>query len=60
MYLNRCVKGKEVFLKFVSSSKESLYDTVIARVFLKNKIRINRKMVQMNLAEEVHFNKQFR
>ncbi len=59
-YLNRYVKGKEVFLKFVSNSKESPHDTVIARVFLKNKIHINRKMVQMNIAEEVRFNKQFR
>ncbi len=52
-YLNRYVKGKEVFLKFVSNSKESPHDTVIARVFLKNKIHINRKMVQMNIAEEL-------
>ncbi len=59
-YLNRYVKGKEVFLKFASNSEENPHDTVIARVFLKNKIHINRKMVQMNIAEEVRFNKQFR
>ncbi len=52
-YLNRYVKGKEVFLKFVSNSEENPHDTVIARVFLKNKIHINRKMVQMNIAEEL-------
>jgi len=55
-YLNRYVKGKEVFLKFASNSEENPHDTVIARVFLKNKIHINRKMVQMNIAEEVRFN----
>ncbi len=48
MYLNRHVKGKEVFLKFGSNSKESSHDTVIVRVLLKNKIHVNRRMVQMD------------
>ncbi|MFN0237341.1 DNA-methyltransferase [Hydrogenobacter sp. Uz 6-8] len=50
-YLNKYVKGKDVILRIYNELADS--DTVRAKVFLKNRIHINRKMVQMDIAEEV-------
>ena len=50
-YLERYVKGKRVFLKFDSSVKAGNKDFIEAYVYLKNRIFINRKMIQMGLAE---------
>jgi len=50
-YLEKYVKGKQVFLKFEADSKPSDRNEVSAYVYLKNRIFINRKMIQMGLAE---------
>ena len=50
-YLERYVKGKRVFLKFDSSVKAGNKDFIEAYVYLKNRIFINRKMIQMGLAK---------
>ncbi len=50
-YLKKYVKGKRVFLKFDSSVKAGGKGFIEAYVYLKNKIFINRKMIQMGLAE---------
>jgi len=57
-YLERFVKGKKVFLKFDTEQKPASKDKVSAYVYLKNKIFINRKMLQMGLAK-VDLNKDF-
>ncbi|MFZ8859820.1 MAG: DNA methyltransferase [Thermocrinis sp.] len=50
-YLNRYVKGKQVFLKF-EAGKDFYHNTSVdAYVYLKNKIFINKKMLEMGLAE---------
>lgn len=49
-YLNRYIKGKQVFLKFDPEYKPETKDKVSAYVYLKNKIFVNRKMLQMGLA----------
>ncbi len=50
-YLEKYIKGRNVFLKFDSEVKPDDKDVVEAYVYLKNKIFINRKMIQMGLAE---------
>ncbi len=50
-YLEEYVLGKKVFLKFDESVKTINNGEVLAYVYLKNKIFINRKMLQMGLAE---------
>ncbi len=50
-YLRKYVKGKKVFLKFDNNVKPENKDSIYAYVYLKNKIFINRKMIQMRLAE---------
>ena len=50
-YLKKYVKGKKVFLKFDNNVKPEGDDSIYAYVYLKNKIFINRKMIQMGLAE---------
>ncbi len=50
-YLNRYIKGKQVFLKFDSENIPTEEDEVEAYVYLKNKIFVNRKMIQMGLAD---------
>ncbi len=50
-YLKKYVKGKKVFLKFDNNVKPENKDSIYAYVYLKNKIFINRKMIQMRLAE---------
>jgi DNA modification methylase len=50
-YLNRYVKGKQVFLKF-EAGKDFYHNTSVdAYVYLKNKIFINKKMLEMGLAK---------
>jgi DNA modification methylase len=50
-YLNRYVKGKQVFLKF-ETGKDFYHNTSVdAYVYLKNKIFINKKMLEMGLAK---------
>ncbi len=49
-YLQKYVKGKQIFLKFDSDVRATAEDTVLAYVYLKNRIFINRKMLQMGLA----------
>lgn len=50
-YLRKYVKGKQVILKFDTSVKPTNENSVEAYVYLKNRIFINRKMIQMGLAE---------
>lgn len=50
-YLERYVKGKRVFLRFDTTPDLGEKDHVEAYVYLKNKIFVNRKMIQMGLAE---------
>jgi hypothetical protein len=50
-YLNKYVKGKQVFLKFEGGKKSYYNDSVDAYVYLKNKIFINKKMLEMGLAK---------
>ncbi len=50
-YLKKYIKGKKVFLKFDNNVKPESNDTIYAYVYLKNKIFVNRKMIQMGLAE---------
>ncbi len=50
-YLKKYVKGRNVFLKFDSEIKPHDKNSVEAYVYLKNKIFINRKMIQMGLAK---------
>lgn len=50
-YLNKYVKGKQVFLKF-ETGKDFYHNTSVdAYVYLKNKIFINKKMLEMGLAK---------
>lgn len=55
-YLEKFVKGKQVFLKFDPSYKPEK-NTVYAYVFLKNKIFINKEMLKQGIADvqEEHF-----
>lgn len=55
-YLEKFVKGKQVFLKFDPSYKPEK-DTVSAYVFLKNRIFINREILKQGIADiqEGHF-----
>ncbi len=57
-YLDKYVKRKQVFLKFDSMVKTTDKNSVEAYVYLKNRIFVNRKMIQMGLAE-VDMNKEF-
>ena len=50
-YLEKYVKGKRVLLKFDTTAKPLSKDLVEAYVYLKNRIFINRKMIQMGIAE---------
>jgi len=50
-YLNRYVKGKQVFLKFETGKDFYHNNSVDAYVYLKNKIFINKKMLEMGLAK---------
>jgi hypothetical protein len=50
-YLNRYVKGKQVFLKFEAGKDFYNNTSVDAYVYLKNKIFINKKMLEMGLAK---------
>ena len=50
-YLEKYVKGKQVILKFETTTKPLSKDLVEAYVYLKNRIFINRKMIQMGIAK---------
>jgi modification methylase len=50
-YLNKYVKGKQVFLKFETGTDFYHNTSVDAYVYLKNKIFINKKMLEMGLAK---------
>jgi hypothetical protein len=50
-YLNKYVKGKQVFLKFETETDFYHNTSVDAYVYLKNKIFINKKMLEMSLAK---------
>jgi DNA modification methylase len=50
-YLNKYVKGKQVFLKFETGKDFYHNNSVDAYVYLKNKIFINKKMLEMGLAK---------
>lgn len=50
-YLERYVKGKHILLKFDPVIEPGNKNHVEAYVYLKNKIFINRKMIQMGLAQ---------
>jgi endonuclease YncB( thermonuclease family) len=50
-YLNKYVKGKQVFLKFETEKDFYHNNSVDAYVYLKNKIFINKKMLEMGLAK---------
>jgi DNA modification methylase len=50
-YLNRYVKGKQVFLKFETGKDFYHNNSVDAYVYLKNKIFVNKKMLEMGLAK---------
>jgi len=50
-YLNKYVKGKQVFLKFETGKDFYHTTSVDAYVYLKNKIFINKKMLEMGLAK---------
>ncbi|MCM8809987.1 MAG: site-specific DNA-methyltransferase, partial [Candidatus Omnitrophica bacterium] len=49
-YLEKFVKGKEVFLKFDLSNYKLENDIVPAYIFLKNKIFINKEMLKQGMA----------
>lgn len=49
-YLEKFVKGKQVFLKFDPSYKPEK-NTVYAYVFLKNKIFVNKEMIKKGIAD---------
>jgi hypothetical protein len=49
-YLEEYVKGKQVFLKFDPSFKPK-DDTILAYLFLKNRIFINKEMIKQGLAK---------
>ncbi len=55
-YLEKYVKGKQIFLKFTFQADEednlTTKDEISANVYLKNKIFINKKMVELGLAED--------
>ncbi len=57
-YLKEYVKGKSVSLKFDESVNSLDKSCVEAYIFLRNKIFINKKMIQMGIAE-VDMNKEF-
>ena len=50
-YLRRYVKGKQVFLKFETGKEFYHNESIEAYVYLKNKIFINKKMLEMGLAK---------
>ncbi|MGC9101424.1 MAG: DNA methyltransferase [Caldisericum sp.] len=50
-YLRRYVKGKQVFLKFEAGEQIYHNESIEAYVYLKNKIFINKKMLEMGLAK---------
>ncbi len=52
-YLNKFVKGKQVFLKFDPLIKVS--DELIAYVFLKNKIFINKELLKLGFAKIANY-----
>ncbi|MBC7129531.1 MAG: thermonuclease family protein [Thermoplasmatales archaeon] len=58
-YLEKYVKGKQIFLKFDSSFRPE-NEMVPAYVFLKNKIFINKEMIKQGFAEVQKYNFQYK
>lgn len=54
-YLKEYVEGKQVFLKFDPSFKPN-EDTVLAYLFLKNRIFINKEMIKQGVAKVPEYN----
>jgi endonuclease YncB( thermonuclease family) len=49
-YLNKYIKGKQVFLKF-DSSKKTVDNRTYAYAYLKNKIFVNKEMLKLGFAK---------